>query len=209
MPVSTREDRRQQRKLDREEAQRRSERSAKVRRNRLIGGGVAILVLGCVALGISLSRRAPDAPLPGQHSNDPTTAAGQLYQHIPATQAITYDHYPPNHGNHYDTPRPWAAYDTQVPDGYFVHNLEHGGIVVLYHCPTGCAATVTQLKGLFNTLPKDHFGEVKLVVSPYDKTTHQITLLAWDYEQDLDSFDLKAIQAFYNGHVDQAPEKIP
>lgn len=211
MPASTREDRRQQRKLERQEAQQKAQKSARVRRNGLIGVGAAVVLAACVALGIGLSHRgaAAQAALPGTHFDDSTTAAGQLYQHVSDTQPLNYDHYPPNHGNHYDTPRPWGPYDTQVPEGNFVHNLEHGGIVALYHCPSGCADTVNQLKGLFSSLPKEHFGEVKLVVSPYDKTSHQITLLAWDWEQDFDSFDANGIKAFYQAHVDKGPEQIP
>ena len=53
------------------------------------------------------------------------------------------------------------------------------------------------------------FNEVKLVVSPDTKIQHQLAVLAWDYELDLDSFDGGAIRAFYQAHVDRGPEKAP
>jgi hypothetical protein len=213
MPVTTREERRQQRKYERQAAQRKAARSATVRRNAVLIGGVALVIAIAIAVIILAGRRGSSDQAvtgPGTHFDDPVTASGGLYQHIPSTQPIQYDHYPPNHGNHYDTPRPWGSYDTPVPDAFFVHNLEHGGIVVLYNCPNGCADVATQLKNLPSTLPKDpRFGEVKVVVSPYDKSDHLISLVAWDWEQDLDSYDFDAIKAFYQAHVDKGPEQIP
>lgn len=152
-----------------------------------------------------------DTNLPGTHFNDPKTASGQLYQHIPNTQPITADpdgHYPPVFGDHYDTWRPPGVYDSPVPEGNFIHDLEHGGIVILYNCPSGCPDLVNQFKGLLTSLPRSQqFNEVKLVVSPNSKIEHQIALLAWDYEEDLDTYDEAAIQAFYQAHLDKGPEK--
>ena len=212
MPVSTREERRQQRKYERQAAQRKAERQATVRRNAILIGGIAVAVIIVAAIFVLAGRRdsGQTANLPGTHFDDPTTASGGLYQHIPDTQPINYDHYPPNHGNHYDTPRPWGAYDSPVPDGYFVHNMEHGGVVVLYNCQTPCPDLQTQMKNLPNMLPKEpRFGEVKVIVSPYTRSDHLISLVAWDWEQDLDSYDFDTIKAFYQAHVDKGPEQIP
>jgi len=211
MPVSTREERRQLRKVERQEAQRKQAQRNQVRRRALLGGGLAVIVVAAALLAFFVirGRAVNSAPLPGQHFDDPVTASGGLYQHIADGQPIQYDHHPPNHGNHYGTPMPWGVYDSPVQEGRFVHNMEHGGIVVLYNCPTGCADTVNQLKGLMNGLPRDKFGEVKLVVSPYSQSDHLITLSAWDYEQDLDAYDFNTVKAFYDAHVDKGPEQIP
>ncbi|MBV9119370.1 MAG: DUF3105 domain-containing protein [Chloroflexi bacterium] len=215
MPTTAREDRRQQRKYERQAALRKAEKRDKVRRWSFLGGGLALVVIGAIVIAFLATRGGGSgtaaAPLlPGeQHFNDPVTASGGLYKHVPDTQPVKYDQTPPNHGDHYDTPMPWGAYDSPVPEGRFVHDLEHGGIDVLYHCPTGCADVVTQLKNLMTTLPKEHFGEVKAVVTPYDKGTHLISLIAWDYELDLDAYDFNTIKAFYDEHVDKGPEQIP
>lgn len=39
---------------------------------------------------------------------------------------------PPVTGTHYPIWAWWGAYDSPVPDGYTVHNLEHGGVVAWY-----------------------------------------------------------------------------
>src|SRR5579862_7810454 len=120
MPVSTRETRRLQRKEQRQQAQVRAARTASMRRTGTIVAGVAALAIAVGLIAFFVSRNSSQqASLPGTHANDPVTASGRLYTHIPETQPIQYDSYPPNHGDHYPTPRPWGSYDSQVPDGYF------------------------------------------------------------------------------------------
>ncbi len=210
MPVSTREERRGQRRAEREAAQKKAAQREKVRRYSLLGGGLAAIVIVAVVVIFFASRQSgsADANLPGTHFDDPVTASGQLYKHVPDTQPVTYAQTPPNHGDHFDTPMPWGAYDTAIPEGRFVHNLEHGGIDVLYS-PDAPADVVAQLKTLVNSLPKEKFGEVKVVVAPYPKATHLINVVAWDWEQDFDAYDLNGIKAFYEAHVDKGPEQIP
>jgi hypothetical protein len=215
-PVSTREERRQQRKAQRQEAQRRAARSSNMRRAGLLGG-IGVVVLAAAIAVLLLARNgggsASNANLPGTHFNDPVTASGNLYKHIPDTVPITADpsgHYPPVFGDHYDTWRPPGVYDVPVPEGNFMHDLEHGATVVLYNCPSGCPDAVNQLRGMLTSLPKSKsFNEVKLVVSPNTKIQHQFALLAWDYEQDLDEFDAQAVRDFYTAHLDKGPEQAP
>ncbi|MBV8086540.1 MAG: DUF3105 domain-containing protein [Chloroflexi bacterium] len=210
MPVSTREGRRVQRRAEREAAQKKAAQREKVRRYSLLGGGLTAILVVAVVVIFFASRQSSsaDANLPGTHFDDPVTASGGLYKHVPDTEPVTYAQTPPNHGDHYPTPMPWGAYDTALPEGRFVHNLEHGGIDVLYR-PDAPADLVNQLNALVNSLPKEKFGEVKLVVTPYAKATHTINLVAWDWEEDLDAYDFNAIKAFYDAHVDKGPEQIP
>ena len=212
MATSTREERRLQRKAERQAAQRKATRGANLRRNVILGGvGALVIVLAIVVVFAARGGQgASGQPLPGAHFDDPRTASGQLYSHIPDTQPITADpagHYPPVFGNHYDTWRPPGVYDSPIPEGNFIHDLEHGGIVILYNCPSGCADEINQFRGLVTSLPRSRdFNEVKLVVSPNSKIQHPIALLAWDYEQDLDAYDADAIRAFYVAHLDKGPE---
>ncbi len=214
MPASVREDRRQQRKLQRQVAEQAAARGARVRRFGFIGLGLAVIAIVAVMAVISRAgtaqqqqASAAEVTGPGTRFDDPITASGGFYQHIPSTQPLTIVHYPPTFGDHYDTPRPPGVYDNPVPEGYFVHDLEHGAIVVLFRCPTGCPDTVNQLKGLMNSLPKERFGQVKVVASPNDRIDHPVALLAWDWEQDLDAFDADAVRTFYRAHVDHGPEQ--
>src|SRR5690242_14027454 len=100
MATSTREERRLQRKAERQAAQRKAARSANLRRNVILGGvGALVIVLAIVVvLAARGGQGSPGQPLPGTHYDDPRTASGQLYQHIPDTEPISADpagHYPP------------------------------------------------------------------------------------------------------------------
>lgn len=187
-----------------------------VRRNAVLIGAAVVIVVAAIVIVLlvrhnSSSGSSQTTAVAGeQHFSDSKTAAGQLYDHIPETQPVTTDpsgHYPPTFGNHYPIWRPPGVYDAPVPEGYFIHDLEHGGIVVLYNCPSGCADAINQLRGMLTSLPRSKdFNEVKLVVSPNTKIEHQFVLLAWDYEKDMDSFDADTVRSFYLEHLDKGPE---
>ena len=163
----------------------------------------AIIVIGGSAFLIYRGTRA-DASLPG------TPVADEGRNHIPDTQQPQYKHYPPASGPHYDEPANWGAYDQALPEGRWVHNLEHGGIVILYKCPSGCPDLVKQLKDLYAAAPQSRqWKEVKLVVTPYDKMEHQLAIVAWDWIDEMDTFDRDRLLKFYNAHIDRGPEDVP
>jgi len=95
-----------------------------------------------------------------------------------------------------------------LPEGEFVHSLEHGYVVLLYK-PGTDADTLRQVQQLYTSLPVAKYGRVKVVVTPYDHMDAPITALAWDWKLPLQSFDRDAIQQFYKAHVDHGPEDLP
>lgn len=201
-------------------AERRAERAAQAkreqarrRRGALLIGGVALLLLigaGVLFLPgklaeqqlISQARQLPAIPDEGRG-------------HVKEGTPIAYKHYPPSSGTHYDVTQPAGVYTQEVPDGKFVHNLEHGYVVVLLKCPNGCPDLFKQFTDLYNTLPNSKFGTKKMVVTPYSHPFSDpskeapITLLAWDHEEMLQSFDKAKILAFYQAYVDRGPEDAP
>jgi len=114
---------------------------------------------------------------------------------------------PPASGTHYPSPTAAGFYPNALPEGTFVHNLEHGYIVILYK-PTVDAATMQQLKQAVQDFPKSKFGTIKLVISPYDKMDTPITALAWDWKMPLDAFNRDQLVQFYSAHVDRGPEDL-
>lgn len=77
--------------------------------------------------------------------------------HVEADQ-LTWKTNPPAAGRHLQEWAPWGVYDEQVPDGFAVHNLEHGGVLVWMG-----ELVSDPIKEAIEQLPKD--GE-KWVVSP-------------------------------------------
>ena len=120
---------------------------ARDRRNLIIIGGV----LGAAALGILVVALFLNHQSQVQIQNRiqfkaVSEAVGQEIpdegtpSHIDPSTTPTYKFYPPTSGPHYSVqgsaPAPWQTVDTLV-EGQLVHNLEHGGIAILYDCPSG------------------------------------------------------------------------
>ena len=77
--------------------------------------------------------------------------------HVPECSPVTYATNPPSWGDHYDF---WAAYGeftTAVAHGFWVHNLEHGSVVVTHHCPDGCDADLEAARAWIGSLRVDAF----------------------------------------------------
>lgn len=181
----------------------------------IAGGGAYVLMqrnagtTGAVATPGSGATAPSNAATEGDLLGVPVADEGRT--HVAEGSAISYKHNPPASGPHYPSPKPWGIYTDTVPPGYWVHDLEHGGVVVLYDCPSGCSQVVTALQQAFTTFPKDKYNEVKLVATPYSglpKGT-QVMAVAWDYQKSYASFDTQKLLTFYNGHVDRGPEDIP
>jgi hypothetical protein len=210
------------RQQQREEAAARQR--ARERRNLFIIGGV----LGSAALAILLVSLYLNHQAQLANVNRLTfqTVSGTVgtqiadegtASHISPSTTWTYKFYPPTSGPHYSVPGSapanWKTIGPLV-EGQFVHNLEHGGIAILYNCPSGsdCTTLTNQLAKYINDLApvEQQFGEVKLVMTPYSRGmgTHKVALVAWHYVDFLDSYDQAEITRFYENHVDQGPEKI-
>jgi hypothetical protein len=140
--------------------------------------------------------------------------------HVDPSTSPTYQSYPPASGPHYSAagiaPVPWqtiAISSSPLVEGQYIHNLEHGGMAILYNCPTGADCTTLQ-KSLENYVTnlapaEPVFNEVKVVLTPYSKgMTKKVALVAWDYIEFLDVYDQAAITQFYENHVNKGPENI-
>lgn len=176
---------------------------------------VLVLAAGC---GDDL-RPAPDAEvIPDADPNAPDAACGSrvvAYEtapggHVANCSAIAYATNPPTSGNHYPTWAKFQAYDAPVPRGFYVHDLEHGAIVVTYHCPDGCDADVAALVDYLASRPRDPLctgaAPNRFVVTPDPELDVRFAASAWGYALTSSCFDLAALGAFIDAHYGEAPE---
>ena len=86
-----------------------------------------------------------------------------------------------------------------------MHHLEHGGIMVQYQCPTGCADLVDKLKGIVSRYP------YKVILAPYNapQMPHRIALTAWTRLDSFDDFDEQRIVDFIEAYKNKGPEFFP
>jgi len=208
----------------------RRQRSALERyRGLLLGIGVAAVVLvvgGALFLGASspayactsvLQPAAAASPEPGQ-----TPRLGQVTRdlgrnHVEVGSSVTYEFCPPTSGSHYNASRlgpiPPVFYgkdDTTVPEGW-VHNLEHGAMVVLYRCPEGCGADAqTALGALQQQLPASPLcgfpAGTNVVVTRFDQMPTPYAAVVWGRAFFLNTLDMAQLTTFYAQSADRAPE---
>jgi hypothetical protein len=132
--------------------------------------------------------------------------------HVAEGTRVRYRNDPPASGKHYPLTVRYGVYEDAIPAPYWVHNLEHGAIVVLYNCPNGeagCATAVRQLQALYGQLPPGKYGEVKLVATRYPRLRTPFAALAWNRVLPLDTFDPQRLEKFYSAWVDKGPEDVP
>lgn len=199
-----------QRTNARQQARIRAEEQRRRRTRRLLIGGagltVAVILIAVVTIvSVQHIRGTVSADQASQEVGTPVADEGRT--HVPEGSAIQYKSYPPASGSHYPSPTTTGFYPNAVPEGTFVHNLEHGYIVILYK-PSLDAASQQQLKQAVQDFPKSKFGTIKLVVAPYDKMDTPITALAWDWKMPLAAFDRDQLVQFYRAHIDRGPEDL-
>jgi len=130
--------------------------------------------------------------------------------HIAAGQPHdAYNSDPASSGPHYadsSAPTPWGVYTQLIPDEVFLHNEEHGGVVVTYK-PDLPTNQIKSLRALFAAPYSDKsFEPNKAVVTARPQNTHAIELASWTWTLSLDQYDEAAIKKFYLQHVGKSPE---
>lgn len=198
-------------------------------RGRLLGIGVVAVVLvvgGFLFLGASspayactsvLQPEAAASAAPGE-----TPRLGQVTRdlgryHVDVGTSVTYEFCPPTSGSHYNASRlgpiPALFYgkdDATVPEGW-LHNMEHGAMVVLYRCPEACGTDAqTSLAALQGQLPASPLcgfpSTANVVVTRFDQMPTPYAAVVWGRVLFLDSLDVGAITTFYAQSADRAPE---
>jgi hypothetical protein len=136
--------------------------------------------------------------------------------HVPECSYVSYGTLPPSSGNHYPV---WAAFKTYslpVPEGYWVHDLEHGAIVLTYDCgEAGCAADVAAAQAFIDAYPVDPLctplnsgAPNRLVMTPDPRLDVRFAASAWGWTLRADCFDPVVFKAFADAHYGQGPEEL-
>ena len=137
--------------------------------------------------------------LPGQTFED------QGQEHLAPGQTFdSYNSDPPTSGPHAPAPVDWGIYDTPIPKETLLHNLEHGGSLILYDCTGGCPDLVRQLTSSAESYMA---GGRKVILAPYPGMSGTIALVAWRYLDTFDELDAERIIQFMEADpASDAPE---
>ena len=134
--------------------------------------------------------------------------------HVPECSVVHYGTKPPSSGDHYGV---WAAfkiYSNPIPEGYFVHDLEHGAIVFSYNCPSGCDADVSAASATLAALPPDPLcltegtARRRDVMTPDPHLDVPFAASAWGFTLRAKCFDPEVFRSFAERHYGQGPEAL-
>jgi len=133
--------------------------------------------------------------------------------HVTECSHIDYSTNPPSSGKHYSVWAAYQTYDFPVPRGYWVHCLEHGGIVITYNCPDGCADEVAQVESLIASLPADPrctpLGlDHQVIITPDPLLDTRWGMSSWGKTLRASCIDEAAFKDFYESNTAFGPEDI-
>ena len=151
----------------------------------------------------------PDAGPCGTTVDGYPLAAGV---HVAVCSPIDHATNPPTSGEHYPYWARYKSYPAPVPRGFWVHDLEHGAVVVTYNCPDGCADDVAALEAYLAARPADPSCAApvanRFVVTPDPLLDTRFAASAWGFALRSSCFDLDALGTFIDDHYGQAPEDL-
>jgi hypothetical protein len=180
--------------------------------------GVAVLiVIAAAAVGIGFIMSSGD----DSSASGPTTEGDCTSQSFDALEArhveelpddYEYNSIPATSGLHNPTTAIWNLYDQAVPQINYVHNLEHGGVVIQY----GSEVPDADVASLADWYQQDTRGLIVAPLAPelqeQDPTlADQIVAVSWTHMLRCGSFDEGQLDSFadnFRGPQGDAPEKF-
>ena len=177
--------------------------------NRMVWAGAGVVVLAVISLIVWQTSRPAAAEAEAIGEIIPINST----EHIPeGTDPGSYPSDPPAGGVHYEDTLPARFYHEedlaslgQYPQGYLVHNLEHGHVIFWYNCAVldeaGCEQLKSQIQGVI-----DAFDGVKVLAFPWKSLDVPVVATSWGRLQSFESFDADLSERFVRGNRNKAPE---
>jgi hypothetical protein len=129
----------------------------------------------------------------------------QGQQHI-ADKAISYEANPPSSGAHRPMWGKWGEYE-YLPPQRWLHNLEHGGIVFLYH-PCADPALIEELKRFVRDYQTEDQQAFRWILTPYPELPSAIAVVAWEWTYLAECVDSEKVGDFIKRTYRRAPEDV-
>jgi hypothetical protein len=190
------------------------------RHRSLLLGGAAIVAVALLAGYVFVSAASPAYACTNEFQAATTSDTATLgspqddmgRQHVQPGQFVRYAYCPPASGSHINATgegpiyaRLYGPNDSVVPQGW-VHNLEHGGLVLLYRCAngdTGCdPATQSTLKSFVDAFPPSPVcnvprGAIGPIVARFDQMPAPYAAIVWGRVLYMDTLDTQRVLDFF------------
>ena len=109
---------------------------------------------------------------------------------------------PPNSGPHCSATLSCRTYAAEQPRCQWLHNLEHGHVVLLYNCPEGCAEEVAKLEAALPSAKVGGNGVPRALLAPDSQLPRRVAALVWRRSYVADSVDPQALRCLMR-HQDE------
>jgi hypothetical protein len=134
-------------------------------------------------------------------------------KHVPQGASLTWTSNPPAGGDHYGVWATWGIHSKPIPAGNWVHNLEHGGVAILYRCAShaDCPDLAAKVEGLVKDLPPDPLCPRQRIVAvpfPALPVDTPVAASAWGITLTGSCFDAGALTTFFRLYVGNGPEAL-
>lgn len=178
----------------------------------LIGAAVVIAALGFVGGGSGKTDTAGLRAKLGAAGCTLTVAPALVGVHSiqnPSGTSPKWNTDPPTSGPHYQIPAVFGIYEDEIEMARLVHNLEHGGIYILYGKDVP-AATVDELRSFYES------HKTGTIMAPLDRLGDKFALGAWVDDGDTrngflakcTTFDEDAVGTFFRSLQFRGPERF-
>jgi hypothetical protein len=187
----------------------REARKAKKRKQKLVSillwGSITLVVVGLFGYIIWRAVRPPEGEAFAMMAN-----AGD---HVPeGVDPGPFNSDPPTSGQHYGQPLEAGFYDessqeiqSPYPEGYLLHNLEHGYVIYWYNCDlldeAGCVELKAQIR---ESMAKN--GNTKLIAFPRTSMEMPVALTSWGQMLPLEDLNQEQAKGFVSANRNRAPE---
>lgn len=137
------------------------------RRFIFIGAFASALLSACAGAPVTLEK--PPAPVESAYPD-----MGHEHIPVPDFPHAPYNSNPPSSGAHTAYTGPWGIHQSPLAPEVWLHNLEHGGVVINYRCDDPCPELLEGLKQIA--------GEHALIIiTPAPYLPHRVALAAWGH----------------------------
>lgn len=180
-------------------------RQKKARKNQLIWGGIGIGVLIVIGfIGWTVFRPAAGESVPIMANAD---------DHVqPGSDPGPFNSNPPTSGRHYAHEYDAGFYEesdpevqNEFPEGYLIHNLEHGYTIFWYNCDlldeAGCSKLKSDIKAVMNDV-----NNFKVIGFPRSSIESPLVLTSWGRMLAVETLDADQAHDFISRNRNRAPE---
>jgi len=207
--VSKKLEEKQQRRLAEERKRQEIKRAA--RKRNLLTGGIALLVSALVVFLIindSSKNNGGGSAASGVAAEEAgcgevETPEEEGADHVDDGTDVLYATSPPTSGDHYQTPGDAGFHSEPRPEETYVHNMEHGQVLVWYS-PDAPQQTIDAIESVVEN------DAVALAALPYDAipSGSELVFTAWGASQACADFSNAVFCEFRNEFQGRGPENV-